>query len=156
MATIKGIWMLNAAQTAIESADSLTQEVGYTSNGIVFDRMLLLGDYQSAMTYSNQEDSYSVYTHSGGWVNEAFRTVDFGETEQTVSDEWFVAFTRNATLSGDEILAIKKSTLTGIADAVRSKTGKTAEILGSEIEDEIRSITAGKVLPKFDGTVVIE
>ncbi len=161
MAKIKGIWVLNAVIKATESASTLAQAVNFTSNGITFDRMLLLADYTSAMTYSNIADSYSVYTHSGGWVNEAFRIVDFGTSDQEVSDAWYAGFTANGTQvggeeeqpeEGGELIAIWKSTLDGIADAVRSKTGKTEQMLGSEIEDEIRSIEA---VEEWDGTVEV-
>ena len=164
MAKISGIWVLNSTVRAIEGASSVSQVVSFSSNGIDFDRMMLLGDYTSTMTYSNIEDTYSVYTHSGGWINEAFRIVDFGSAEQTVSEEWYAGFTANATQAGgdvdppeegDELLQIWKSTLKGIADATREKTGKTAQMLGSEIADEIRSIS-GTSLKKYDGTVVIE
>lgn len=150
MAKIKGIWLLNG--TLSSSINGLSQVVNFTSNNIAFDIMLLLGDYQSAMTYGNIESTYSVYTHSGGWINPAFRVVDFGSIEQEVADAWYTAFTKNAKQAsteeddeepeaGDVLLGIWKSTLDGIADAVREKTGKTAEILGSDIENEIRSIS---------------
>ena len=163
MAKIKGIWVLNSILTVSEGASGLSQIVNFTSNAIAFDAMMLLGDYASSMKYSNIADTYSVYTHSGGWVNEAFRIVDFGSAEQEVSDAWYTAFTANATQAGgdvdppdedgDELLAIWKSTLTGIADATREKTGKSDPMLVSEIASEIRSIKG--TLPKFDGTVEV-
>ena len=170
MAKINGIWVLNSILTVKENASGVAQLVNFTANAIAFDGMILLGDYTSAMTYSNIADSYNVYTHSGGWVNEAYRIVDFGSVEQEVSDEWYIGFTSNATKAGetnppeegggtdtpedDEILLIRKSTLRGIANAVRSKTGKTEQMLGSEIEREILSIT-GSGLKKYDGTVEV-
>lgn len=161
MAKIKGIWVLNTVIKASESTSALAQAVNFNSNGITFDRMLLLADYTSAMTYSNIADSYSVYTHSNGWVNEAFRIVDFGSVDQEVSDAWYTAFAANGAQVGgeedppeeaDELIAIWKSTLDGIADAVREKTGKTSLMLGSEIEDEIRSI---ENVEEWDGTVEV-
>lgn len=152
MAKIKGIWVLNSILTVSEGASGLSQIVNFTSNAIAFDAMILLGDYASSMKYSNIADTYSVYTHSGGWVNEAFRIVDFGTAEQTVSEEWYAAFTANATQAGgdvdppdeaDELWQIWKSTLTGIADAVRSKTGKTNKIPVTSLETEIKSISGG-------------
>jgi hypothetical protein len=156
MATIKGIWVLNDIQTATENANALAQAVNFTSNGITFDIMLLLGDYTSALTYSNQSDSYSVYTTSSGWVNQNYRTVNFGETEQTVSDEWYTAFTKNAVQSVSDLYSIELSTLTGIANAVRAKTGKTDKIPVTSLATEIENITTGKTLPKYDGEVIIE
>lgn len=177
MAKIKGVWLFNTDLTDAGTEGNVVpgQTVSFTSNGEVFDRMILISGYQSVMTYSNIEHSYSVYTHSDGWINAAFRAVDFGSVEQEVSDEWYAAFTKNARQAsadeGDdpepepepepevptgEYYLIKKSTLDGIADAVREKTGETAQMLGSEIEVEIRSIKGGgSNLQKFDGTVEI-
>ena len=154
MATIKGTWFLNEIQTATESESALAQTVNFTSNGIAFDIMLLLGDYTSALTYSNQSDSYSVYTHTNGWVNQNYRMVDFGETEQTVSDEWYSAFTKNAVQSVSELYSIELSTLTGIADAVRAKTGKTDKIPVTSLATEITNLSG--TVAEYDGTVVIE
>ena len=55
MAKISGIWVLNSTVRAIEGASSVSQVVSFSSNGIDFDRMMLLGDYTSTMTYSNIE-----------------------------------------------------------------------------------------------------
>ena len=158
MATIKGIWVLNSILTAAgdESGTTYSQDVSFTSNGIAFDRMILLGGYTSAMTYSNLEADYTVYTHSSGWSNEAFRIVDFGD-EQEVSDDWYTEFTANATQAesgaeGDILLAIWKSTLDGIADATRSKTGKTAQIPVLALAADIKSITAGAKLQEKTAT----
>ena len=155
MATIKGTWILNDIQLAIESDSALAQTVNFTSNGIEFDVMLLLGDYTSALTYSNQSDSYSVYTASNGWVNQNYRTVDFGETEQTVSDEWYSAFAKNALQTVSDLYSIELATLTEIADAVRAKTGKTDKIPVVSLATEIEGISVGSTLPKFDGTVEV-
>jgi hypothetical protein len=163
MTKVQGVWVFNAVLTDAGTEGSVTsgQTVSFTSNGGVFDRIIPIAGYQSVMTYSNIEYSYSVYSHSDGWTNEAFKVIDFGATEQEVTDEFYTWLTANATpeedepdepMTGDVLLAIWKSTLDGIADAVREKTGKTEEMLGSEIEDEIRSL---KSLKKFDGTVEV-
>lgn len=164
MTKVKGIWVFNAVLTDAGTEGSVTsgQTVSFTSNGGVFDRIIPIAGYQSVMTYSNIEYSYSVYTHSDGWTNEAFKTINFG-SEQEVTDEFYTWLTANATPEADEpdepmtgeYCAIKKSTLKGIANATREKTGKTALMLGEEIEDEIRSIPVGSTLPKFDGTVEV-
>lgn len=181
MAKVKGRWVFNTVLTdaGTEGGVISGQTVSFTSNGGVFDRIIPVAGYQSVMTYSNIEYSYSVYSHSAGWTNEAFKVIDFDASEQEVSAEFYAWLVANAApegsepgdepdepdepggepdepAEGDEILVIKISTLKGIADAVRSKTGKTAQMLGSEIEDEIRSIKgSGSTLQKYDGTVEV-
>lgn len=153
MAKVKGRWIFNTVLTDAGTEGGVVsgQTVSFTSNGGVFDRIIPLSGYQSVMTYSNIEYSYSVYSHSAGWTNEAFKVIDFDATEQEVSDEFYTWLTANATpeadepdepVTGDVLLAIRKSTLTGIADAVRSKTGKTAQMRGLEIAGEIWGINS--------------
>ena len=171
MAKVKGKWIFNTTLTDAGTEGSVVsgQTVSFTSNGGVFDRIIPLSGYQSVMTYSNIEYSYSVYTHSDGWTNEAFKVIDFDATEQEVSAEFYAWLTKNAAPEGsesgedpdpdpepnpeptpglnpeaptDEYYLIKKSTLDGIADAVRSKTGKTAQMRGLEIAGEIWGINS--------------
>lgn len=161
MAKIKGIWLLRQTQNAVES--NAYAAVSFTSNSIEFNSMTLYSGEGTSLTYARIDLSelVAVYT-SFGWSDPAYRVVDFGSVEQEVSDEWYANFSANARYvdggndpdeDGDEILAIWKSTLTGIADATREKTGKTEQMLVSEIADEIRSIKG--TLPKFDGTVEV-
>lgn len=169
MAKVKGIWVFNNVLTAAGNEGSITygQDVVFTSNGNVFDRLIPLFGYESVMTYSNIDFSYSVYSHSDGWANEAFKTVQFG-SEQEVSDEFYTWLAANASPEGSEptepdeptepmtgeYYAIKKATLEGIGNAVRSKTGKVDKIPVASLEAEIRSIT-GSGLKKYDGTVEV-
>jgi hypothetical protein len=161
MAKIKGIWLFRQTQNAVES--NAYAAVNFTSNSIEFNSMYLYCGEGTSMTYARSDflGFVMVYT-SFGWTDPAHRVVDFGSVEQEVSDEWYANFSANARYvdggndpdeDGDEILAIWKSTLTGIADATREKTGKTEQMLVSEIANEIRSIKG--TLPKFDGTVEV-
>jgi hypothetical protein len=164
MTKVKGIWVFNAVLTDAGTEGSVTsgQTVSFTSNGGVFDRIIPIAGYQSVMTYSNIEYSYSVYTHSDGWTNEAFKVIDFC-SEQEVTDEFYTWLTANATPEADEpdepmtgeYYAIKKATLEGIGNAVRSKTGKSGKIPVVSLATEIEGISVGSSLPKFDGTVEV-
>lgn len=165
MAKVKGIWVFHNVLTAAGNEGSITygQDVVFTSNGGVFDRLIPLFGYESVMTYSNIEFSYSVYSHSDGWTNEAYKTVDFGEQEQEVTDEFYTWLTANATPEEDEpdepmtgeYYAVKKSTLEGIGNAVRAKTGKSGKIPVVSLAAEIEGISVGSTLKKFDGTVEV-
>lgn len=163
MAKIKGIWLLNQTQNAVEANDGASAPVSFTSNSIAFGGMALYCGEGSSMLYTRYEplEFVAVY-NSLGWVDPAYRVVDFGSVEQEVSDEFYANFSANAKYAGggddpeedgDELLAIWKSTLAGIADATREKTGKADPMLVSEIASEIRSIKG--TLPKFDGTVEV-
>jgi hypothetical protein len=78
-----------------------------------------------------------VYYHTiNKWRDEAFRTVDFGETEQIVSDEFYEWFTANAVMV-DTLYSIRSSSLTAIADAIRAKTGKTDFLTLEQMVTEI-------------------
>jgi hypothetical protein len=167
MAKVKGIWVFHNVLTAAGNEGAITygQDVVFTSNGSVFDRLIPLFGYESVMTYSNIEFSYSVYSHSDGWTNEAFKTINFG-SEQEVTDEFYTWLTANATPEADEpdepdepmtgeYYAIKKATLEGIGNAVRSKTGKSGKIPVVSLATEIEGISVGSTLPKFDGTVEV-
>lgn len=163
MAKIKGIWLLRQTQNAVEANDGASAPVSFTSNSVAFDGMVLYSGEGSGMSYTRYEPlEFVVVYNSLGWVDPAYRVVDFGSVEQEVSDEFYANFSANARYvdggndpdeDGDELLAIWKSTLTGIADATREKTGKTETMLVSEIANEIRSIKG--TLPKFDGTVEV-
>lgn len=164
MAKIKGIWLLKQTQSAVAVTDGASAAVSFTSNSVAFNGMVLYSGEGSSMTYTRYDplEFVTVYT-SSGWGDPAYRVVDFGSVEQEVSDEFYANFSANARYvdggndpdeDGDELLAIWKSTLTGIADATREKTGKSEQILVSKIADEIRSIQ-GEAIEEYDGTVVI-
>ena len=162
MAKIKGIWLLKQTQIAVEANASAA--VNFTSNTFEFNSMTLYSGEGTSLTYARIDtfEFVTIYT-SLGWTDPAYRVVDFGSVEQEVSDEFYANFSANARYvdggndpdeDGDEILAIWKSTLKGIADATREKTGKTEQMLVSEIANEIRSISTTS-LKKFDGTVEV-
>jgi prepilin-type processing-associated H-X9-DG protein len=88
MATIKGRWILNLnVSTPWEGED-----VNYTSKGVLYAGMQLGSNY---VYFDGHAGSFYPYK-DGAWVDEASRVVDFGETEQTVYDSWYNAFTANA------------------------------------------------------------
>lgn len=163
MAKIKGLWLMSQTQKAVEANDGASAPVSFTSNSIAFDGMSLYSGEGSWVSFTRYDPlEFVIVYNSLGWVDPAYRVVDFGSVEQEVSDEFYANFSANAKYAGggddpeedgDELLAIWKSTLAGIADATREKTGKSDPMLVSEIASEIRSIKG--TLPKFDGTVEV-
>lgn len=82
MATIKGIWIFNK-----NPETALTQEaVNFTSNGVSFTSMRCAYGYNSYELYYNSTPAFAM----SAW-NSAYTEVDFGDTEQTVSDA-FLSF----------------------------------------------------------------
>lgn len=70
----------------------IDEMINFTSNGTLYERMYITS---SAITYTmthvaQLEDGIT------SWDNDAFMDVDFGETEQTVSEEFYLWFTANA------------------------------------------------------------
>lgn len=166
-AKIKGVWVFNSVISGTaNNIFTLEQDVIFTSNGGFFDRMIFGNN--PVLTYEASTFNFSVQPYTDKWTDEKYKTVDFGDEELEVSAEFYALFIANAApeendSGGDtepepelptvEYCLIKKSTLKGIADAVRSKTGKTAQILGSDIANEIKGI---EKVEEWDGTVVIE
>ena len=122
MPTLKGIWKFNNTITMdgwAAGADALKEYINYTSyQSASVPQYKYIGFNLQHYTYSNgsgtldnlqflktsttADMSYSwgkrsVDSYSLGWQYQQRRTIDFGETEQTVSDSFYNWFTANAT-----------------------------------------------------------
>ena len=153
MATVKGVWVFNETLTK-PSTDEIYEYCIFLSNGSVtyyaIDVRYLVNGGLYYDTTSDYKKDVKVYNNA--WVNEAYRTVDFGETDITVSDgfyEWFVA---NAVPEGgsDEPTAevyykVNGVRLTAIANAIRGKTGKADPLTLEQMVTEIEGIEAGGI-----------
>ena len=116
MATVKGKWVFNEVlvppeydkDSITDFAQKLTEEpVGFTSTDGSGEPRLYAGmawwvfsdsiDYPKLSYVTELGDSYSYVYDYGLWRDYGdFRTVDFGETEQEVSGEFYAWFTANA------------------------------------------------------------
>ena len=101
MATIKGVWVFNEALTKPDS--DIKQAVNFTYNNSPFyDRTSWAGFriYGSPpnlmMAYDGVINNGQSPYGSSGWGEGYSRVVDFGKTEQTVSDEFYNWFIANA------------------------------------------------------------
>ena len=151
MATVKGVWVFNETISSQIPYDVYTS---FTSNDAKYFRMTasnnsVNGDMlvYEAVTYVNGNTSYHgvpVYFFSdGGWAQEAYRTVEFGETEQEVSEEFYEWLTANATEHvADVLYSIYGSTLTSIAEEVRRISGLTGAMSPSQIITALQGIAA--------------
>lgn len=103
MATVKGIWVFN--KTYEPPATGLTsQEVNFTSNNQEFSSMEFW--YDGALIKYVPGDVFAAEDYGDYWHDEAYRTVDFGTTEQDVSDEFYTFLTENAVQQGDSLSMI--------------------------------------------------
>ena len=88
MATIKGVWVWR--DYAKEWFDSdLTENISFASNGTSYTSMTL---YTKSKSLLGVKYGSTIVTSSSGYVDEAYKVVDFGSAEQTVSDNFYNNF----------------------------------------------------------------
>ena len=92
MATIKGKWLFNEAIK--RPSTSITQSINFISNDTAYTQIRMWADDGELDYYAS--GWYTFYVDYEGWDADVYRTVDFGTTEQTVSDEFYTWFTSNA------------------------------------------------------------
>lgn len=145
MATIKGVWEFS------EDIKPWSYDVKFTSCGKSYTMFLMTGAYAGVgWTYAYIDDNgdlvetlvFDYDEDNYGWVNEAYRIVDFGEEGQTVSDEFYAWITANAT-QHHPVYAIQKETLLEIASAIREKNTNWTKITPVEMPQAIRDISGG-------------
>lgn len=112
---IKGKWRFNEVlvnNTSNNNRNDIRQAVNFESNGRSFESVVLeFGDYINGFASMSWRLTFGVgynpmYMTDGGWTytglggaiidRTAYRDVDFGETEQLVSEEFYAWFTENA------------------------------------------------------------
>lgn len=95
MPSIKGIWRWKDAIDFSSVSGYITQDVNFTSNGESFRaieiRPTLLFYYSSVSSGGEQ-----IEVGGGTSVQDAYKQIDFGDTAQTVSDEFYAVFSANA------------------------------------------------------------
>lgn len=99
---LSGTWVLSESLSRV---DLQSQTVNFNSNGAAFVRFYYNGvalRYGTVLTYTDSQtlypDAYIWSSAYGGpkWANEAFRTVDFGDTPQVVMESFYTWFKTNA------------------------------------------------------------
>lgn len=116
MAKIKGKWCFNEVLTLPENGlfAGPGDATFFVSNG---------KEYTCIYVYTEESQYPIVYGHGmtfpcglngeHTWINEAYRTIDFGETEWTVDDTFYEWFTANATKAletiADKLVAIAEN-----------------------------------------------
>lgn len=105
MSAIKGAWRFIETP---EFSSGVEQTVSFTtSNGDEFGRIAFSTSYMEFVSLSNE--SHHAY-HSYLWDNPWYRFIDFGEDEQTVSDDFYNWFIGNAVQLSSEYVTIANET----------------------------------------------
>ncbi len=112
MATVKGVWVFNETISLTSGITSAGQTVNFTTAGYSCTKMYKGSDFDSGdaeLCYTGIPNSFDLAYHSvgghdgdQGWQDEAYKTVDFGTTEQTVDDTFYTWLTANATHQATE------------------------------------------------------
>lgn len=160
-ATISGKWKFNDDGDGVVK-DNFSQAINFTSNGQNFTKIethFMGASVESQMFYG----STVVYgeDYGGTWTNEAYKTVDFGTTAQTVGKIFYNWFTANAV----EIIKYNiTANLTNITADTNNVTtieeGSTATLkytanTGYKLPDTITVTGATYTWDKATGTVSI-
>ena len=143
MATVKGVWAWN---DTIDVSINREFELAFTTIAIGQTLQITkINTYSSGeMIYTAiGEGEISVYVnYSGGWMHEGYKTINFGSTAQTVSDDFYTYLTANATPQSSPSTNLSDF-LTEVAEAIRTKKGTSAQINAQDFPSEIASIETG-------------
>ena len=150
MATVKGVWVFNET-LAKPSTNEIYEYCIFLSNGSVTYYAIDARFLANGGLYYDRTSDYSkdIKVYNNGWVGEAYRTVDFGETDITVSDEFYEWFSANAVSESAEeptevvYYKISGTRLKGFADQARRLADLTGELTPEQIEDTLSGIEAG-------------
>lgn len=142
MATVKGTWRFNAS--IVYPASEINQYVNFTCpNGVPSDRdWIRIRFKDEVIDYFYSGSSYRCPAFNGSSPSTGYgdlSVVDFGTTEQEVSNEFYACFTANATRIDEEQTPI--ATITYKGETLETLNGGeyvTLHTKGQMMEDDIR------------------
>lgn len=158
MATIKGKWVFNES---IEDAQAVSQNVSFSSNTILYSTMYvsLSSMAGTPVLHYDEEIVFDLMGFDAdfrGWKGDTYRTVDFGATEQTVSDTFLTWITANATpeaepIPTDKVSVLYKGELIGkIEQNNEGVIGCTGETMEDDITIRVPAMGAGATVYSID------
>lgn len=142
MAKIKGVWEF---REAVDFSHYHTEQVfvNFVSAGTTYDGMDSGAFPISYVVGIAGDEPSNTLAHNGErWVDEAYRLVDFGTTEQEVPEDFYVWFTANATRQWGTY-TIQKNTLDDIGNAIREKLNTANKYTPAEMAQAICAIDGG-------------
>lgn len=99
MATVSGVWVCFGSPSPANDSSYVNENVNFTSNNETFTSMSYScsvgpgGRYSIYIKYGSINayiyDIFQTPNITTKWANEQYRTIDFGSTEQTVSDDFY-------------------------------------------------------------------
>lgn len=99
--TVSGVWVLNETpifgDVDLAGQLFLSLRVNFVSNSYSFTSFQVYPDPFRVCFLVPGTTMIEAYTINNGWLDEAYRTIDFGETEQAVSAEFYAWLNENAT-----------------------------------------------------------
>jgi hypothetical protein len=123
MSAIKGTWKINSVG---DVTGVIEQEVNCTSGGVSFKRIQVFTGYVAL----HHDDSAAVYmVFNNGVLDETYQNLDFGDTEQEVTDEFYAWLTANA-----EQVEETEPEDPGTEDPEDPDTGDTGDTEGGDTE----------------------
>ena len=144
MATVSGVWVWD---TDPEENYPLSQQVNFTSNNEEFTEIAWdtsgIEEVPYGLWYYSSSGSVACYNYYQGWYyGTVYRTIDFGTTPQTVSDDFYTYLSANA-IQQQTTIDNLPDFLSEIADTIRAKKGTTGQINAQDFPSEIASIETG-------------
>ena len=95
------------------------------------------------LQYITQLDTYDVYA-SGSWVDERYRDIVFGASQVLSDSDYAWLLTWADEVVDDQIYTTQASSLTAVADAIRTKGGTSAALTYPDgFVDAINNIQSG-------------
>ena len=158
MPTVSGIWKWNDVISVIPGK---TLNINFTSDSKSFIQMIVERDVAGNVLFYVEDvtttyvDAYNLYDNT--WTNEAYKTIDFGSSEQEVSQDIYTWFTQNATKQEEPV--VPTTTKSVSSDNLARFKQKCDETYAGK--DEIPNVPAiptpttsdnGKVLGVANGT----
>lgn len=137
MATVSGVWVWN---DTVDESTITGDSVDFSSNSEDYNSIQTATD--PGMGFHILYDNNTVYIESVKWLNENYKTIDFGSTPQTVADVVYAYLAANAVQQQTTIDNLPDF-LSEIADTIRAKKGTTGQINAQDFPSEIASIETG-------------
>ena len=103
------------------------------------------------LSYVTSLDSYTVYT-SGAWVDERYRELTFGASQVLDDSDYAWLLTWADEVTEDTVYTTQASSLTAVADAIRTKGGTSADLTYPDgFVSAIANIPTGPEVPEWLG-----
>lgn len=132
MPTVSGVWKWNDVISVIPGK---TLNINFTSNSKSFIQMIVERDVAGNVLFYVEDvtttyvDAYNLYDNT--WTNEVYKTIDFGSSEQEVSQDIYTWFTQNATKQEEPVVPTTKTVSSDNLARFKQKCDETYAAIGN-------------------------